>query len=110
MSDYRSPEALAYRHLYKSAAWRKGRLIFLRQHPLCQRCMAKGIVTAATVVNHVVPHKGNLQRFFDQGNWEAICAPHHDRDAQSEERRGYSTEVGLDGFPTDPKHPANRTP
>ena len=29
---------------------------------------------------------------------------------QSQERRGYSTDIGEDGFPTDPKHPFNLQP
>lgn len=108
MPDYRSPEAIEWRKLYKSKAWRKGRLVFLAQHPLCERCQAKGRITAASVVNHRKPHKGDEVLFFSQANWEALCKPHHDADVQQEERRGYSTEIGLDGFPTDPRHPANR--
>ncbi len=109
MPDLRSPEAQAYRHLYHSTAWRKGRKVFLAQHPLCVRCEAQGRVTAANVVNHITPHKGDITLFFTWSNWEATCKPCHDRDIQSEERRGYSKQVGADGWPTDEKHPANAT-
>jgi 5-methylcytosine-specific restriction endonuclease McrA len=108
MTDHRSPEAQAYRHLYRSSAWRKGRLIFLAQHPLCERCKAKGRITAATVVNHIKPHKGDITLFFAWSNFEATCKPCHDRDIQSEERIGYSKAIGIDGWPTDNRHPANR--
>ena len=108
MTDYRSPEAQAWRRLYKSAAWRNGRLAFLSQHPLCQRCEAEGRVTAAAVVNHRKPHKGDLTLFFAWSNWEATCKPHHDADIQSEEARGFSKAIGRDGWPTDHRHPANR--
>ena len=108
MRDHRSAEARSWRHLYKSTAWRKGRLAFLAQHPLCERCEANGRVTAATVVNHRKPHKGDVTLFFDWLNWEPTCKPHHDADIQSEERRGYSTAIGVDGWPVDDRHPANR--
>ena len=107
MADHRSAEALTWRHLYKSTAWRKGRLAFLAQHPLCERCEASGRVTAATIVHHRKPHKGDLALFFAWANWESICQPHHDSDAQSEERIGYSKEIGVDGWPVSKAHPAN---
>lgn len=107
MTDRRSPEAQAYRHLYKTPAWRNGRLAFLARNPLCERCKTSGLTTAATVVNHRKPHKGDVTLFFSWENWEAVCKPHHDSDIQQEERRGYSTAIGLDGYPQDDRHPAN---
>jgi 5-methylcytosine-specific restriction enzyme A len=107
--DSRSEEAQAWRQLYRTTAWRKGRVIFLRQHPLCERCEAQGRVTAATVVNHRTPHKGDLVLFHSVQNWEACCKPCHDRDVRFEEERGYSKEIGLDGWPVSPNHPANKS-
>jgi hypothetical protein len=79
----------------------------LREHPLCKRCleMKPRRLTAATVVHHIEPHKGDITKFFDPANLESSCAPHHDGDAQSEERVGYSTAVGEDGWPVDARHP-----
>lgn len=37
--------------------WERERLIFLRSHPLCVMCHEQGRVTAATVVDHIIPHK-----------------------------------------------------
>jgi len=108
MTDHRSPEAQAYRYLYRSTAWRKGRVLFLREHPLCVRCMAKGLTVPATVVNHIKPHKGDLTLFFDRKNMEAVCKRCHDGAIQQIERIGFSTCIGVDGWPTDAKHPANR--
>lgn len=108
MTDYRSPEAAAYRKLYGSRAWRLGRVAFLGQHPLCERCKANGRTTAATVVNHRTPHKGDLGLFFSWKNWEPTCKPHHDSLIQSEERRGYLKGSDAQGRPRDPQHPWNR--
>jgi 5-methylcytosine-specific restriction enzyme A len=66
-------------------------------------------VTAATVVNHRTPHKGNLALFFSVENWEACCKPCHDRDIRFEEERGFRKDIGEDGWPLDERHPANRS-
>lgn len=71
-------------------------------------CKEQGKVTQARVVDHIIPHKGNMQLFWDESNWQPLCKEHHDREKQSQEKRGYSKAIGSDGWPTDPKHPANR--
>jgi 5-methylcytosine-specific restriction protein A len=88
--------------------WDKARLTHLRQHPLCVMCMGKGMVVAATVVDHIIPHRGDQKLFWDISNWQSLCKPHHDSAKQAEDLRGYSAEVGVDGWPLDPKHPANK--
>ena len=109
--DERSTEARAWRKLYDLPQWRGphgARQQQLRKQPLCERCLAEGRTTAATVVNHRTPHKGNLELFLDPANHESTCAEHHDSAIQSEERRGYSNAIGADGWPDDPRHPSNR--
>jgi 5-methylcytosine-specific restriction endonuclease McrA len=106
--DYRSPEAAAYRKLYKGAAWQRARAYQLSIEPLCMRCKTRGIIVPATVVNHITPHKGDLTLFYDPANHESTCKPCHDGAIQSEERIGFSKEIGIDGWPTDQRHPANR--
>lgn len=105
--DRRSAEAHAYRSWYKSGRWQRVRRAILQREPLCRMCRRKGHITAATVVDHITPHKGDEALFWSADNLQALCGPCHDRDKQSEERRGYSTEVGADGFPDDPRHPFN---
>jgi hypothetical protein len=48
----------------------------LMQHPLCKFCLERGIVTAANVVDHVVPHKGNWTAFVT-GKLQSLCEPCH---------------------------------
>jgi len=88
--------------------WIKERKLFLLDNPLCVMCSDQGFVVAATVVDHVVPHKGDPMLFWDKANWQSLCAPHHNRTKQGIERHGYSTDVGADGWPSDPNHNANR--
>lgn len=59
--------------------WRKARARYLRTHPLCVHCDALGLVTPATVVDHVVPHQGQQDAlFWDETNWQPLCKPCHD--------------------------------
>lgn len=87
--------------------WRKARAGFLTKHPLCVMCEAAGLLVEATVVDHIRPPRGARRLFWDRKNWQGLCQPHHDSAKQAEERRGYSREIGADGWPVDPKHPAN---
>ncbi len=61
------------------ARWRKARKAFLQKHPLCVECYKAGRLTPATVVDHIVPHRGNQGLFWDEGNWQALCKACHDR-------------------------------
>lgn len=106
--DRRSVEARQWRRLYKLAAWRSARAAQLARQPLCERCLAEGRVTAATVVNHRKPHKGDWQLFIDPANHESVCKPHHDSAIQSEERLGYANGCDPDGRPRAADHPWNR--
>ncbi len=65
--------------------WQKARKGFLARHPLCVTCDLKNIVTAATVVDHIKPHRGNQSLFWDRNNWQALCKPCHDRKTATEE-------------------------
>jgi 5-methylcytosine-specific restriction protein A len=47
------------------------------KHPLCRGCEAVGRVEIATVVDHVIPHKGDERLFCDEGNWQPSCDWHH---------------------------------
>ena len=59
--------------------WREARAAYLRRHPLCVLCRAEGKLTPATVVDHVIPHRGDHQLFWDESNWQALCKTHHDQ-------------------------------
>lgn len=104
--DKRSAAATGYRRLYSTKAWRAKRKAQLLAYPLCAYCEALGLFVSATVADHVLPHRGDEDLFFN-GATQSLCAPCHDSVKAREEARGYSLEVDLDGYPIDPKHPAN---
>ena len=57
--------------------WKAARDQYLRLHPLCVECHRQGKIIPAIVVDHIVPHKGNMKLFWDQMNWQALCHRHH---------------------------------
>ena len=59
--------------------WRAARDRYLRRNPLCVQCLKEGVITPATVVDHVVPHRGNQTLFWDEHNWQALCKNCHDQ-------------------------------
>lgn len=103
--DYRSPEAQAYRSWYKTARWQAVRRSQLQAEPLCRACKAAGRTTPATVCNHL--DKASKATDFFAGPFSSLCAPCHDGGEQKAESAGFSAAAGLDGWPTDPRHPSN---
>ena len=72
--------ASASKRLY-GYRWQVQREWFLQQpeNALCRDCLAQGITTAATDVDHVIPHRGDLGLFWDQDNWQSLCKSCHSR-------------------------------
>jgi hypothetical protein len=66
----------------------------------------RGIVTAANVVDHIVPHKGDWTAFVTQAAKSLRAVPQVGDAANR--AAGYRCDVGIDGFPTDPYQPFNR--
>lgn len=66
--------------------WQQYRKRYLLEHPLCVMCEATGRVEASTIVDHVVPHRGDKQLFWDPTNHQALCKGCHDGAKQREER------------------------
>ena len=83
-SDYDRKRLSSYDRGYNTR-WKKYRKAFLSAHPLCVRCLENNKTTAATVVDHIVPHKGNQRLFWNKENHQALCKKCHDRKSASED-------------------------
>ena len=68
------------------AQWRRVSKQYLAAHPLCVRCLSRGVYTKATVVDHIRPHRGDPSLFWDQSNWQPLCKQCHDRKTGREDR------------------------
>ena len=51
----------------------------MAEHPLCAECERQGRLTAAGCVDHIIPHEGDYERFWDETNWQSLCASCHAR-------------------------------
>lgn len=85
--------------------WQKARASYLLKHPLCcyccraagieaiaymdilAECTAKGITVPAEakVVDHKIPHRGDMTLFWDSSNWQGLCTTCHSSVKQREE-------------------------
>lgn len=88
-------------YLYKRVRWLKLRERVLTEQPLCVFCLLSEEIEPATVVDHIKPHKGNEELFWDEANLQPLCKPHHDGDKQRMERGQTIVRFGSDGWPID---------
>jgi len=60
-------------------AWQKARAGYLMSHPLCAGCEKKDPprLTAATEVDHIIPHGGDQSLFWNHDNWQGLCKSCH---------------------------------
>lgn len=65
--------------------WQKARERHLSCNPLCVMCLEERLISAATVVDHRVPHRGDQSLFWDESNWQSLCATHHSSTKQRQE-------------------------
>jgi HNH endonuclease. len=75
-----SPSKLGY-----NRRWDHARKEFLKLHPLCVICGCP-----ATEVDHIIPHRGNKQLFWNVNNWQSLCHTCHSKKT--------AREVGLIGM------------
>ena len=66
--------------------WQKARKAWLRKHPLCVMCEKRGYVVLADVVDHIVPHRGDMKLFWDTNNWQGLCFTDHNSIKQKMEK------------------------
>lgn len=71
--------------IYQSAKWQKLRLAKLMQNPLCENCLAKGIITPAIDIHHkdsFMNYTGlmRLQKAYDITNLVSLCKDCHSKE------------------------------
>jgi 5-methylcytosine-specific restriction endonuclease McrA len=96
-SQYRWSE---HQHLYNSTQWRKLRQAHLMSNPLCVMCQQLDWIEAATVVDHVTPHRGDRELFFNSP-LQSLCAMHHNSTKARIERSGVQIGGDVNGQPID---------
>ena len=91
---------------YRDPAWRQARREYLIDHPVCVECGA-----TSSVVDHIEPHRGDRDKFWDSTNWRPLCKPCHDsKTCRQDGGFGNAPKpdmgpTGADGFPISDAHP-----
>ena len=75
----------AIRALYKSSRWLRARALFLTRHPLCAECERQGRLSPANTVDHITPHRGDTDSFWDEDGWQPLCGSCHSRKTARED-------------------------
>lgn len=70
--------------LYRDPKWQKASKIFLMANPICVICGRP-----ATDTDHIRPHKGDYNLFWDVSNWQPLCHECHARKTYQENREAY---------------------
>lgn len=90
--------------LYNEARWRKTAATWLEYYPCCVLCLVRGRINQGAmdnqtarqrnlIVDHIAPHRGSSDLFWDQSNWQTLCRmPCHDQDKQRHEAAGRNAE------------------
>lgn len=84
-ADYRRGSA---RERGYSAAWDKASAGHIGNNPLCRYCALADEVAPATLTDHLYPHRGDRDLFWNRTYWIASCKPCHDGFKQRVERQG----------------------
>ncbi len=74
--------------------WHRARSAYLRKHSLCVECRRVGIKRFATCVDHITPHHGNETLFWDESNWQPLCAECHSKKTAREDGGFGNRQVG----------------
>jgi 5-methylcytosine-specific restriction protein A len=87
--------------VYKSSLWERLRKSKLMSNPLCEFCLALGLVKPATDVHHkdsFLNYEGSLrqQKAFDYLNLISLCKEHHSFLHRKGTTRGLNLEFELE--------------
>jgi 5-methylcytosine-specific restriction enzyme A len=86
------------KRLYSTARWRRVRKAQLQREPLCRMCNQMGRVVAATIADHIEPHRGDVVAFWCNA-LQSLCAPCHSGAKQQLEKGGTLRGCDKDGNP-----------
>jgi 5-methylcytosine-specific restriction endonuclease McrA len=95
-----SRDALRYREQpwrawYNTAEWKAlRREVIRRDRWTCQQtgvlCIGKANTPNAPVIDHILPHRGDRDLFFDIANLQLVAKAWHDGEKQRRERAGWA--------------------
>lgn len=98
------PGARWWKRWYHCKRWQKMRAWQLTVEPNCRMCFQRGKLGVAAVdVDHIKPHRGGADLFFDPENLQSLCRNCHSSIKQEIERNQMRGTL-LSGLPASPHH------
>jgi len=93
---HRRVRSAEYHDWYVLPIWKEQlRPEHLLLEPFCRECARQYAAddprsrTMATVVDHIVPHRGDWKLFTDKNNLQSLCKHHHDQKTIAEQSRDF---------------------
>lgn len=84
---------------YKSTAWKNKSVAYRKAHPLCERCLKKGLYVRSTLVHHKIHINMNNYRdpkiLLDDSNLEALCTDCHAEEHSTKEHIQFNADGSL---------------
>lgn len=84
---------------YKSKAWKHKSKTYRQAHPLCERCLAKGLYTPAELVHHkkhiTEENQYDQNILFSDENLESLCRKCHGEEHSGSEKAKFDMEGRL---------------
>ena len=71
---------------YNSKTWQETRLWVLNNEPLCRSCIKQDRITAAVLVDHIVPLIARPDLRIDRDNLQSLCRECHDIKTAAEQK------------------------
>ena len=84
-----------WRSWYQLERWRRIRREQLRREPLCAFCLKRGVVTVASIADHIVAHAGEWNSFIT-GDLQSLCPHCHDSTKRLDDNK---QALDSDGWP-----------
>jgi 5-methylcytosine-specific restriction endonuclease McrA len=76
---------------YRTARWFALRkLVLVRDAFTCRKCGRLEGTTSKLVCDHIVPHRGTAELFWDEGNCQTLCVSCHNKGKQAEEAGSFA--------------------
>lgn len=90
-----------HQRFYHTPEWHALRCAHVAREPRCVRC---GDTGSRLQVDHVKPLATHWHLRHAPGNLQTLCLRCH-RHKWADDQRGYRTDVGVDGWAADARHP-----
>jgi 5-methylcytosine-specific restriction enzyme A len=74
---YANPAYAKVHKWYGLKRWARLRIRILQQQPFCRMCLEQRIRSLSQEIDHILPHRGNPELFWNECNLQGLCKRCH---------------------------------